>query len=333
MPGTVLDVFNTDAFGLISLTDSINKAPFVPSRIGAMGLFAAVGVAQNTIAIEEQEGILSLLVTKQRGEKGTQARGTKRTVRSFAIPHIPYEEAVLAEQVQGVRAFGFVDVAKGAAQVVNDRLIQMRQDHEVTLEYHRIGALQGVIKDGDGETELHNLFTDFDVSEQSVTFALATATTDIRAKCLAVIRKTENAMGVALYDHVHAFCGATWFEAFIGHEYVKDAYHRFQDSFNLRNDPRKGFEFGGITFEEYRGKIGDVDFFPANEARFFPVGVPGLFKTYYGPADFIETVNTLGQPLYAKQEPMEFDRGILIHTQSNPLSLCLRPRSLVKGLA
>ena len=49
--------------------------------------------------------------------------------------------------------------------------------------------------------------------------------------------------------------------------------------------------------------------------------------------DVNETVNTLGQPLYAKQEPREFGRGTDLHTQSNPLPMCHRPGLLVKLLA
>jgi len=48
------------------------------------------------------------------------------------------------------------------------------------------------------------------------------------------------------------------------------------------------------------------------------------------PADFNETVNTPGLPLYAKLAPRKFERGWDIHTQSNPLPLCRRPEVLVK---
>ena len=51
------------------------------------------------------------------------------------------------------------------------------------------------------------------------------------------------------------------------------------------------------------------------------------------PADFNETVNTLGQLLYAKQEPRKFERGTDLHTQSNPLPMCHRPALLVKLVA
>ncbi len=44
----------------------------------------------------------------------------------------------------------------------------------------------------------------------------------------------------------------------------------------------------------------------------------------------METVNTPGLPRYAKQARMKFDRGVELHTQSNPLPLCVRPHLLVK---
>jgi hypothetical protein len=60
------------------------------------------------------------------------------------------------------------------------------------------------------------------------------------------------------------------------------------------------------------------------------VGTVDTFGTYFAPADFNETVNTLGQPVYAKQAPRQFDRGTDLHTQSNPLPMCHRPGVLVK---
>jgi hypothetical protein len=54
-------------------------------------------------------------------------------------------------------------------------------------------------------------------------------------------------------------------------------------------------------FEEYRGRVGTVDFTDASKAYFFPVGVPSLFRRYDATADFFETANTIGLPRYAKQ--------------------------------
>ena len=71
-------------------------------------------------------------------------------------------------------------------------------------------------------------------------------------------------------------------------------------------------------------------FIAAGEAHAFPVGTIDTFGTYVAPADFNETVNTLGQPLYAKQDSRKFELGTDLHTQSNPLPMCHRPGVLVK---
>jgi hypothetical protein len=333
---SVLDVFNQNAFGVVSLTESINLLPYQPGRIGAMGLFGREGIPDVSVLMEEYAGQLALLPTARRGAPASVGTGAKRTMRTLAVPHIPHGDAILASDVQGVRVFGSDDAVQSVTTVVNNRLTSMRQNHEVTLEYHRIGALQGKLLDADGSL-IMNLFEEFQVSEKSVDFVLGTDGTEIRLKCLAVARYVEDALGAGSYDHIHAFCGSTWFDKFISHPNVETAYERYQNGAKLRDDVRGGFEFAGIVFEEYRGKMKRLGastvtgFIPLTQARFFPVGIRGLFKTYDAPADFIEAVNTPGKPVYAKQERMEFDRGIKLHTQSNPLCLCLRPGVLVKG--
>ena len=67
------------------------------------------------------------------------------------------------------------------------------------------------------------------------------------------------------------------------------------------------------------------------KAHLFPVGVPGLFRTVYAPADYVETVNTNGLPRYSKQWLSQNGKRIEMEAQSNPLSYCTRPTSLLLG--
>lgn len=326
------DVWNSTVFDLTSLTAAINKLPYKPSKIGEMGLFATRGVATTTVTIEERQGQLALVPTVRRGGPATPASGSKRKARALTIPHIPYEDAIYAEDVQNVRKFGSESQLDSVASVVNDRLASMKQDLEVTEEYHRIGALHGHIKDSDGSTTIYNLFTEFVADEETVDFAFTTSTTDVRKAVVDVKRYVEEGLGATPYQGLHCFCGNNWWDAFIGHDNVKTAFERWQDGQALRQDYRfTGFSFAGCTFENYRGSVSGVDFINTNQARFFPVGVPNLFVTYYAPADFMETANTIGLPIYAKKERMDFDRGMRLHVQKNPLCLCLRPKCLVKG--
>ncbi|MGI9276679.1 MAG: major capsid protein [Endozoicomonas sp.] len=75
--------------------------------------------------------------------------------------------------------------------------------------------------------------------------------------------------------------------------------------------------------------MGDIPFIEPDEAFVIPEGT-GIFRTWFAPADFIETVNTIGLPRYVKQKIMDFDKGVQVHTQSNPLPICLKPRAVIK---
>jgi hypothetical protein len=97
----------------------------------------------------------------------------------------------------------------------------------------------------------------------------------------------------------------------------------------LRADNRAGFYFAGVFWEEYRGNVSGQPFVADGTALMIPEGVPDLFVTHFAPADYMETVNTLGLPYYAKQEAMDFGKGIMVEAQSNPISLCTRPAAVV----
>ena len=76
--------------------------------------------------------------------------------------------------------------------------------------------------------------------------------------------------------------------------------------------------------------MNSIDFIDTNSAYLVPEGVAELFIARFAPADYVETVNTLGLPYYAKQEAMRMGKGIDIETQSNPITLCTMPRACVK---
>jgi hypothetical protein len=138
---------------------------------------------------------------------------------------------------------------------------------------------------------------------------------------------------------VHCLCDSVFFDDLVAHPEVEKFYLQHEAALNLvggSGDPRKGFTFGGITFEEYRGTATDAAgnaraFIGAGIAHFFPVGTRDTFVNYFAPADYLETVNTVGRELYAKQVMDPAGRWVDVYTQSNPLPICRRPALLVKG--
>lgn len=335
----MLDIFNEDAFSVTRLTDAINDISFVPGRIGQMGLFETDSVDTTSIAIEKKGDILILVPPTPRGGPGTTVDKEKRDLRSLIIPHFEINDAVMAEEVQNVRAFGREQALMTVMQKVGQRLRTHQNSHSATEEFARIGAIKGIVTYADGSSL--NLFTEFGVTQEAeIDFDLDNATPDpgaLRKTCAGVIRKIAGLLGGIPFSGVHAFCGDAFFDDLIAHKEVRESYLNWSAAQELRQSYVSGgqsfgaFPFGGIMWENYRGKVGNTDFIGTNQCHMFPTGVPGLFKSVYAPADYVETVNTMGRRLYAKQYRMPNDKGIHLDTQTNALQYCTRPKVLLKG--
>ena len=328
-----MDIFNDDAFSVVSLTKAIEDTPFVPGRVGQLGIFSEEGVSTTSISIEKVGSTVSLVPAASRGSSGRPMGNDKRQMIPFTATHLPQRASILADEVQNLRAFGSESEVETAQRLMNRKLAKMRRDLDTTIEYQRIGAIKGSILDSDGTTELLNLHTAFGTSVTSHNLVLGTAGTLVRNKVIEARRKMEAALGGLTYSGARVLCSASFFDALVGHAKVEAAFDRYMNGEFLREDQRGGFYFAGVFWEEYRGQVGATKFIADGEAWMVPEGIPDLFVTNYAPADYMETVNTLGQAYYAKQEPKDFNKGIDVETQSNPIHICTRPAVPVKLLA
>jgi hypothetical protein len=328
-------IFNSDAFKLESMVAAINEVDHLPTRVREMGIHTFEGVRTTTVVVEQDPDTLALIPSTPRDAPANQNATAKRKVRDFRVPHLPLEDSIMASEIQDVREFGQPNQLKSVESERNKRLAKMARKHQATLEHILLGSIKGVILDADGSSVIYDLFDEFEVTQEDVDFALATSGTEVLLKCMATKRLVEDALGGLAYRDVHVLCGSEWWDKFITHPNVKEAYKYFQangqNQLPLRDDLRfGGFRFGGMVFEEYRGKVSGVDFIEADEAHAFPVGVPDLFVCNFSPGTFMEAVNTVGLPMYAKAELGKYGRSIDIWTESNPLALCTRPLSLIK---
>lgn len=339
----MLDIFNDEAFSVTSLTDALRDLKYKPGRLSELGLFRSSSISTLTVAIERVGDTLQRIKPTPRGGPGEVRDMPKRNIRDFRARHFKRDWSVIADEVQGVRAFGSETALNTVQGIVMDKMAANLADFDLEEEAQRVGAIQGNIVFADGSAE--NLFTGFGVTEETeVDFDLDNASPVdgiLRKRCTAVIRKVRARLGGVPFTSVHAMVGDDFFDDLLQHKEVRDTYKGWNEATILRDSyvgPNRGsnpmFQFGGIVFENY-GTVdvpeGDATFvgIAANKARFFPLGVPNLFRTYYAPADYVETVNTLGTRLYAKQDRMKFDRGIEGEMQMNSLHLCTRPGVLM----
>lgn len=337
----VWDLFNNDAFSLTSLTDAINDMKYVPGRIDQMGLFQGSGVTTTTVALENKSNVLILVAPSPRGAPGVTMDKPKRSLRNLAVPHFEINDAVMAEEVQGVRAFGQEQAVETVVGRVAERQGEAVNSFAATTEYSKIGAVKGIVTYADGTTL--NLFTEFGVTQiAEIDFDLDNATPAggaLRKQAANVVRLIGKELGgVPWSGQVHAFCGDAFFDDLLAHKEVRDTYMGWPEARILREgyvSPSGkvwgAFEFGDIIWENYRGTVGSTDYIETDKCHIFPVGVPGLFRTYWAPADYNETVNTVGQRLYSKVYDMPNDKGVNLDHQMNELNIATRPRVLLKG--
>lgn len=332
---TIINPFDTGGYSLAEMTRTINILPNIYTRLGQLGLFRFEGITQRTVVIEAREGVLSLLPSVPLGAPATVGTHEGRTMRSFAVPWIPHNDVILPADVQGVRAIGSGNDADPLVAVMTRKLTLMRNKHAQTREYMEINALRGIVKDGAGTTP-YDYFTEFWIAQQQTDFVLGTAGTKVQQKVRGVLRQIETELKGETMIGVRALVSPEFFDKLIGHATVETAYQYYASGAQpLREDMRRAFPFAGILFEEYNASVtlsnGTTErLIPAGEGIAFPMGTIDTFTTYGAPANLIETANTVGLPLYARQMTRERGDGIDLLTEASILPVNKRPALAVR---
>lgn len=330
-----LDIFNDDAFSVQTLTAKVNKATYRPGQIGASGLFEEDSVATTIISVEEKDGKLGLIEPSKRGGPGETIDDEKRNLIPFMVDHYQRDDAVMADEIQNVRAFG----TEGELEQVENRVMQKADRHladlDMTLEHQRIGAVKGIVTSRSGKT-LHDLYSRFNIAVP----AAISLELDVDATKVDEILEKDVAWSIedsldSFYQGFHVWTGRDFHLAMWNHPRIRETYLTTPMAAVLREAIPDKFTVGKFTFERYKTGRKATDnlgtaYIAADEGRVTPVGVPGLFITRFAPADYFETVNTPGLPRYMKQVRMRNDKGVDLEIQSNPISLCTQPSALRK---
>jgi hypothetical protein len=156
--------------------------------------------------------------------------------------------------------------------------------------------------------------------------AFQTDATKTRAEIFnKIIVPLENALQGLPFTGIHAFCSDSIWDDVIENAAIKATYDGWSMAQSLRNDPREMVNFGGVTFERYRGTGSVV--IPAGEMRVIPMGVPGMFVQAFAPADTLDTVGAgqMGTPYHPQSITRPDNRGWYFELQTNCTMICTRP--------
>ena len=123
----MLDIFSSNpAFSVTSLTMALNRMPFQPGRIGELGLFSARRLSTISTTIEVKNNRLAFVPSAPRGSPPAQNVEDRRQLIPFLVPHFPLGDTLMADEIQGVRAFGTEDSLEAINTKVAEKLAKVR---------------------------------------------------------------------------------------------------------------------------------------------------------------------------------------------------------------
>ncbi|MBI9112257.1 major capsid protein [Maridesulfovibrio ferrireducens] len=322
-----------NAFGAMELTAGIN---FIQPTYGLLlpsGLFNPVGVSTKTISIEMVNNQLQLLETKPEDGDANLSTQEERSMVTFKIPHIPLRDTIRPSEFSGIRAFGGTELDH-AHNVMEKKSLKNRRRFELTWEHLMWGALKGEIIDGDGSRVLFNLYDKFEVTKKVIDFELHNPKTDVDGKCEEIVAHVERYLQGDTMTEVVCRVSPEFFRLLITHPNVEKFYLAQSGAAKLVGASFKAFVFGNVRFEVYRGQAPTSKgvqrrFINPGEGIAYPEGTYETFGGAWGPGEFMDTVNTEGIPIYARRKVLDFDKGLDLYYESNPIFLCMRPQVLV----
>lgn len=337
----MLDIFNGNAFSKVSLTHALDRIPYVPSYLAGLNIFEPKPIRTISAALEKRENVISLVQTTQRGAPIRQKADEKRDIRDVRTVRIALGDTIHSHELQSIRAFGSPEAMEEVTTEVARRMVSIRRDIDLTLERHRLGAINGLVLDANGDTIL-DWYSFWGITRRATlrwTFDAAASSGNVRTQCTALTRRMERLSRGAFTPstRVMALCGDEFFDALIASKEVRETYLNYQAAADLRGaSPRAGFIFGGIEWMNYRGTDDNNATtgvaIPSKQARFFPVGGRDIFSHYMSPGEALDDIGTLGKPYYALTLP-DRDRNtkVDIEVYTYPLFACNHPDVLETG--
>lgn len=347
----------------VEIANVINLMPNEYGQITAMDLFSFKGIVGTEFGIEElDEDHCNSMVPTGPYCCDYELPAQKlpgRKFRTFNVPHTGMEDALRACDISGVRARGLTGF-EYRLQTEQEEILRrsrlMRSKIDLTKEYRMLTALQGIVLDADGETEILNMW-DFFGKEQHV-FEMNLGDPMF---CI-----DEWARNVKRMYHRHLVRNITFseivflvdscaFDCIVKHPGLKEKYsdccdlwQKQREQFNkiTQDRPPEFSPCPGIRFVEYynEGCIPDLESDDLNATKpiefmkecsgfGFPVGIGGqeMYELVVAPRQIFGEVNRQATQLYHfYNETNKKNDRMDMEVEANFLPLVKQPGGLVK---
>lgn len=332
--------------------DLLVQVPVQPTLFDALGLFEEVYSSQKTVRIYNSVGTNAFLTDKNYEAGYDTVAGRNMQTLPLEIPSFRAQDSIRPQDVEGILSVSNPQdllSLESVAAVRVEKMANLRQAHANTLNNARMQLLttgtvyapNGTLRTSYGNTV--SFYQEFGVTRQSITVNLS-GTVDPRTQIynvLSAIRQAVRRRQGAQPTGYMVACSTTFFQALITNSYVTDTYKYVLGNQGLQiltgganlDASYPSVTLFGMTFVDagqdgYDDATGGfVPYLPAGTAIAFPLGVNGVFKTYYAPAQRFSTVNQTSQGSYWFEEAN--DEIIKIKSEQNFLNATTLPGAIV----
>ena len=337
---TVLDYLSAPEFSDDALTEVINLAPYV-TRPAQLGIFTDTPIPTTFVKMGFREDEITIIPARERGGEDNKNMRGNVAETIFSIPHFPLGGKITPGDIQNIFAWGENRALETMGNVYERELMNIRAKHDLTHSHLDWGALRGLVVDGEGKV-LCNLYNQFGVTQKVVQYEFTTDTTNLGAVDREVKAFMRKELRGTPSQGVRILAGAEWFDAYVGHTFERER-NKFviaapnpdrQDIADTYRNERVIIE---RIDEDYPFRLPDNTFdvqtaVPVDEAIALPMGTP-FFKRYMAPPDTIADANRSPAPeskIFVSTDELPHGKGMDIHTESNVLPICQRPKLIVR---
>jgi hypothetical protein len=332
-----MDVFRQDAFSAISLTTAIQERETVPGFLGSLGIFTPVPVRTTDVMVEKRGQTLNVIPVTERGAPRIRRGVDRRNVRNFRTVRLAESHRMMADSLQNIRAFGSETELETMQAEVARHQAMLDDDLELTMERHRLSAINGILLDSD-DSEIYDYWDEFGVVQPSeINFDWANKTGVKAFIAQNVTRPMVRALGGRATPgmSIVALCGDEFFDELQENDEYRATYLQTEAARALlEENVFQEVRAWGVRWVNYRGTDDNSTVaIGTDKCKILPVGVPNVFQCAYSPAEGFDFVNTLGRERYSMIVPDNSGRNefVDLDVASYPLHICTTPEALLQG--
>jgi hypothetical protein len=344
-----LDIFRNDAFSYVSLQRVADNSPYVPSALGAMGLFQPVPIETREVLLYEKDGGFALIPTTEIGSPDVQQVRRQGRLRGLRTVRIAKKDTVQASELTGIANMALPESVRmrNAMALVSERTEQLKTDMEATKELHRLGALQGKLLDADGTTVIYNYFAQYGIADP--------VTVDIdfadyaEEELMQAFQETFYVPMVTMLGNrwnpnvrIAALVGDGFWGKLMRHPVFYKLYMAMIQGRQIAMEQNplikpnnwETIYFAGVYWTNFRGSTGGEIAVPYNDAVFFPIGAKDVFNVYWAPGETLKDAMDKGKPqyLYVQTDPRDqMPSFVDIFLRAYPLYACIFPKVLMRA--